>query len=172
LLWTPLQRDFSAIPNGLFDGREQISGAMPSYDKTQVGGQENGTEGLMLGMIGSGHRNRLLLLAATAAWLLASGGARAQLAGMAPGAPTLGVPEAAGVPPVNIPLGTTELGTAGLSPLPGSTVPGLAPLGAGPNVMPGLGAGLSPPPASPAGSGLGDVGGLGTMPGMQPGTLP
>jgi hypothetical protein len=124
-------------------------------------------ENLMLGTIGRGHRNRLFLLAATAAWLLASGGAQAQLAGMAPGAPTLGVPGAADVPPVNIPLGATELGTAGLSPLPGSAAPGLAPLGASPNVMPGLGTGLSP---LPAGSGV--VGGVETMPGMQPGTLP
>jgi hypothetical protein len=141
---------------------------MPSYDKTEAGGQE-GMEGLMLGMIGRGDRSRLLVLVATAAWLLASAGAHAQLAGMAPGTPTLGVPGAAGVPPVNIPLGATELGTTGLSPLPGSAVPGLAPLGASPNVMPGLGTGLSPLPASPAGSG---IGGLGTMPGMQPGTLP
>jgi hypothetical protein len=169
LLWMPLRRDLSAIANGLFDEREQIAGAMPSYDKTSAGKQESRMEDLMLGMIGRGHRSRLLLLVATAAWLLASAGARAQLAGMAPGTPTLGVPGAAGVPPVNIPLGATELGTAGLSPQPGSTMPGLAPLGAGPNGIPGLGTGLSPLPASPGSSG---VSAPGTMPGMQPGTLP
>ncbi|HUC65977.1 MAG TPA: hypothetical protein VMA53_11140 [Stellaceae bacterium] len=124
----------------------------------------------MLGIIGRGHRTHLFLPAAVAAWLLASGGAHAQLAGMAPGAPILGVPGAASVPPVNIPLGATELGTAGLSPLPGSVPPGLTPLGASPNVMPGLGTGLSPLPAAPAGSAV--VGGAGMMPGMQPGTLP
>jgi hypothetical protein len=141
---------------------------MPSYDKTEAGARESGMETLMLGMIGRGHRTRLLLLAAIAAWLSASAAAQAQLAGMAPGAPPLGVPGAASMPPVNIPLGATELGTAGLSPLPESTAPGPAPLGASPNVMPGLGTGLSPLPASPAGSGV--VGGV--MPGMQPGTLP
>jgi hypothetical protein len=140
------------------------------YDRAQASRKRQ--EDLMLGMIGGGHRGRLILLVATAAWMLASGSAQAQIVGLNAGAPALGVPGAGAVGPVHIPLGTIELGTAGLSPLPGSTVPGLAPFGASANAIPALRTGLSPAPTSPAGSGITGIGGLGTTPNMQPGTLP
>jgi hypothetical protein len=73
------------------------------------------------------------------------------------------------VPPVNIPLGATELGTSGLSPLPGAAAAALAPLGASTaGGISGFGSGLSPMPNAPS-SGLANGGALGAV---GSGTMP
>jgi len=119
----------------------------------------------MVGKIGLAHQARGLALAATAALLLTSGAALAQLTGMNGGLPSLGVPSnaAPAVGGTGIPFGTTELGVGGLSPMPLGATSGLAPssssitgmgsvgLGATGTTTPGiagstssLGSGLSP----------------------------
>lgn len=124
-------------------------------------------------MVGKIGMARGVALAATAALLMTSGAALAQLNGMNSGSPLLGVPgnTAPTVSGMGIPFGSTELGGGGLSPMPLGATSGLAPFGSStmgtttiggigaigsttPGVagtMSSLGSGLSPGVMSPTG---------------------
>ncbi len=153
----------------------------------------------MVGKIGMARQARGVALAATAALLLTSGAALAQLNGTNGGSPLLGVPgnAAPAVGGTGIPFGATQLGVGGLSPPPLAAT-GLAPFGSGTSVGGGLGAtgtmtpgiagstsslgtglspGVSPPTALSPGmptqtqgvSNFG-IGGIQRLPGSSPGT--
>src|SRR5216684_3654782 len=99
----------------------------------------------MVGKIGMARQARGVALAATAALLLTSGAALAQLNGMNGGSPLLGVPgnAAPAVGGTGIPFGSTELGAGGLSPMPLGATSGLAPFGSsmtGTTTIGGIGA--------------------------------
>jgi hypothetical protein len=124
----------------------------------------------MVGKIGRAREARGIALVATAALLLTSGTALAQLNGMNGGSPSLGVPgnAAPAVGGTGIPFGSTELGAGGLSPMPLGTTSGLAPVGSsmtGSTTMGGIGAtGTTTPSIAGSTSSLGS--------GLSPGVMP
>ncbi len=124
----------------------------------------------MVGKIGMARQARGVALAATAALLLTSGAALAQLNGMNGGSPLLGVPgnAAPAVGGTGIPFGSTELGAGGLSPMPLGATSGLVPFGSsmtGTTTMGGIGAtGTTMPGIAGLTSSLGN--------GLSPGVMP
>src|SRR5260370_42590455 len=105
----------------------------------------------MVGKIGMPRQAGGVPLAATAALLVTSGAALAQLNGTNGGSPLLGVPgnAAPAVGGTGIPFGATQLGVGGLSPPPLAAT-GLAPFGSGTSAGGGLGATRPMTPAIPA----------------------
>src|SRR5258708_33397748 len=101
----------------------------------------------MVGEMGRARQARGVALAATAALLLTSGAALAQLNGTNGGSPLLGVPgnAAPAVGGTGIPFGATQLGVGGLSPPPPAATR-LAPFRSGPSVRGGPRATRTPTP--------------------------
>jgi hypothetical protein len=111
----------------------------------------------MFSTIVTTRQARGLALAATAALLLASGTALAQVADVSGDAPGVGIPSNAApvVGPTGLPFGATETAGGGLGPVPFDTTSGLAPLGSDVTSTMGMGSlgatetgtgGLSPVP--------------------------
>lgn len=125
----------------------------------------------MVGNIRMMRQARGLALAATAALLLTSGAAFAQIAGMNGGSPSLGVPgnAAPAVGGTGIPFGSTELGGGGLSPPPLGTIPGLTPFGSGTTGTTTMGGGLGATGTTTPGL-AGSTPSLGS--GLSPGVMP
>lgn len=128
----------------------------------------------MVCKISMARQARGVALAATAALLLTSGAALAQLNGMNGGSPLLGVPgnAAPAVGGTGIPFGSTELGTGGLSPMPLRATSGLAPFGSsttGTTTIGGIGATGT---TTPGIAGLTPSLGNGLSPGVMPPTMP